>query len=116
MPSFSFPLLFRALFWLSCTLVLVLSLSPVEYLSASVFNWWDKAQHALGFSLLSGLGLMAYPILVWRVVTGLLAYGIAIEIMQEASGWRHGDFADFLADAVGVMLGSLVAWTARRHS
>lgn len=29
--------------------VTVLALLPVEHLQQPIFNWWDKAQHALAF-------------------------------------------------------------------
>lgn len=53
------PMLRRAAFWACLLAVVVLSLLPGERLPA-VFAWWDKAQHALGFALLTGLGLLAY--------------------------------------------------------
>ena len=97
-------------FWLACATVAVLSLLPTAYLSAGVFNWWDKAQHALAFAGLTLLGLWAYPGRSGRVIAGLLAFGAGIEIAQAATGWRIGELPDLLADAVGLVVGWLV-WT-----
>ncbi len=75
-----------------------------------VFNFWDKAQHALGFLGLTCLASLAYPEKHWRYLgMVLLLAGAAIELAQSATGWRHGDWLDLLADAVGIV----TALTAR---
>lgn len=94
----------QLLFWVAVAIVAVLSLLPGDYLPPVAFSVWDKAQHALGFLLLGVLGLNAYPNNIVRVVMGLLIYGAAIELAQAATGWRYGDWQDWLANAVGVAL------------
>ena len=42
---------FRGLFWGAVLAVTILALLPGEYLPG-VFDWWDKAQHALAFAVL----------------------------------------------------------------
>lgn len=101
-------------FWALLLCVAVLSLMPTAYLPAQVFNLWDKAQHALAFTALATLGLLAYPRQPWRVAIGLLAFGGAIELAQAATGWRYGEWSDWLADAVGLAAGSALAWRPRR--
>jgi hypothetical protein len=102
-------------FWLACATVAVLSLLPTAYLTGAVFDWWDKAQHALGFAGLSLLGLWAYPGRGGRVIGGLLVLGAGIEVAQAATGWRIGEIPDLLADAVGIGVGWLV-WTRLRRA
>ncbi len=92
----------RVLFWGACFSVGGLSLLPVEHLPPVAFDWWDKAQHAMAFLVLGGLGLLAYSEKPGCIVIGLLVYGAFIELAQAASGWRYGDWQDWLADAVGV--------------
>lgn len=83
-------LLARLSFWGLATAVTVLSLTPVEHLPPQVFDWWDKAQHALGFAALAVAARLAYPTLRGAVlVAGLLLHGAAIEWAQAASGWRR---------------------------
>lgn len=94
--------LVRSAFWLAYLAVAVLSLLPVEQLPLGVFDWWDKAQHALGFLVLAVLGLWGYSAFPGRVVLGLLGFGAVIELAQAATGWRYGDWQDCLADVVGV--------------
>ena len=84
--------------------VLVLALLPVEQLQLPIFNWWDKAQHALAFALLSLGALRLWPHRPLQVVFGMSLYGAAIEVMQWVVGWRFAEWADFGADVVGVVV------------
>ena len=101
-------------FWAAALGVAVLSLMPIAYLPPQVFSLWDKAQHALAFTALALLGLLAYPRQPWRMVLALLAFGGAIELAQAATGWRYGEWSDWLADAVGLAAGWALAWHPRR--
>lgn len=92
----------RLAFWPCLLGVVALSLSPVQNLPPQVFNVWDKAQHAGGFAVLTLLGLWAYPHRVTALLVAMLALGVGIELAQAATGWRYGDVADWVADAVGV--------------
>jgi hypothetical protein len=93
--------LFQLTFWLTSFLIAIFSLLPLPYLPQA-FDWWDKAQHALAFLAVSILGLWAYPSNPARVSLGLLLFGLGIELAQAATGWRFGDWQDWLADAIGV--------------
>jgi VanZ family protein len=96
--------------------VTVLTLLPADRLPpVPLFNWWDKAQHALAFGVLTVIARLGWPKgSAWRQALGLVAYGVLIEIAQAATGWRHGEVADALADAVGVVagLGVVAMWGA----
>ena len=97
---------------------LYLSLVPVQQLPQAL-DFWDKAQHSLGFAALAMGGLLAYPSHARRVALGLMLLGIGIELAQALSGWRHGDWLDWLADCVGVALGVLVIqlwWSKLRQT
>ena len=98
--------LMRVGWFLAMAAVTVLALMPSEHLQMPVFDWWDKAQHALAFVVLTGWALLLWPLHALRVVLGMLAYGAGIEGAQWAVGWRFAEWADLAADAVGVM----VAW------
>ena len=101
----------RAAFWLATAVVVVTSLLPGPYLpKGGIFDLWDKAQHALAFAVLALLGLWSWRprALRVRLVVGLLALGGVIEVAQHLSGWRHGDWADWLADSLGVLVAILV--------
>jgi len=53
------------------------------------------------------LGIFAYQKAIVRLVIGLFLYGGLIEILQWLSGWRSGEFADWLADGTGIFLGGI---------
>lgn len=95
----------QLVFWTAIAAVGVLSLTPVDRLPPRIFDIWDKAQHAAGFAVLALLGRLAYPPRLKKLATGLLVYGALIEFAQAATGWRQGDFNDWLADAVGTLIG-----------
>jgi VanZ family protein len=73
---------------------------------------WDKANHALAFACLAFSGLFALrerrraPL--W-VAIGLLALGGLIELVQLHVPGRSAEWADLLADAVGIGLGLAAA-------
>lgn len=92
----------RLAFWACLLAVVALSLTPVQHLPQQVFSLWDKAQHAGGFAVLTLLGLWAYPHRATTLLVAMLALGVGIELAQAATGWRYGDVADWVADAVGV--------------
>jgi VanZ family protein len=106
----------RVLFVLALLAIGVLALIPPKHLEMPLFDWWDKAQHALAFGVLTVWALLLWPASALRVVLGMLAYGAAIEVAQWAVGWRFGEWADWAADAVGVLSawGACRAWTSSR--
>jgi len=103
--------MFKFLFWLCFLALNALALSPSPYLPPlEVFNWWDKAQHAIGFGTLAFLAALAYPLVSrYRLAVLLCLQGVAIEVLQYWGGYRFGDWEDAVAGAVGVGLGLLVA-------
>jgi len=102
----------RLLFWLLLTAIVVLSLLPVSELPGGIFNFWDKAQHALAYALLALLALRAYPERrSLGTALALLLFGGVLELAQAASGWRYGEWSDLLANGVGIGLG-LTLWRA----
>jgi MYXO-CTERM domain-containing protein len=50
------------------------------------------------------------------LLVGLVIYGGCIEWAQHLTGWRHGDWADWVADSAGVALVAALALVRRRRS
>lgn len=100
----------KLLFWICFAGLNALALSPAPYLPPlEIFNWWDKAQHAIGFGTLTVLAVLAYPkVSKYRVAVLLCLQGVAIEVLQYVGGYRYGDWQDAVADAVGVLIGLLI--------
>ena len=95
-------------FFAGLALVTILSLIPSTAVPQA-FQFWDKAQHALGYVTLSITGCLAFPRHVMLVSTGLLAHGAAIEIMQTTlTTTRYGDAFDWLADGIGILAGFVI--------
>ena len=71
-----------------------------------IFNWWDKAQHAIGYGTLMVTALFAYPnTSKLRLAALLVLHGCLIEVLQYFSGYRFGDWQDAAADGAGVLIG-----------
>ena len=94
----------RLAFWICLAVVLTLALIPPSPYVPTL--WWDKANHALAFAVLAVLGSCSYPGRTSAVLLGLLGYGVLIELLQALTPYRTAEFADVLADAVGLVLGS----------
>ena len=100
----------KILFWICFIGLNALALSPAPYLPPDLFDWWDKAQHAIGFGTLAVLAVLAYPdVSKFRIGLLLVAWGVLIEVLQHLGGYRFGDWQDALADGVGVVLGLVLA-------
>jgi hypothetical protein len=89
----------KILFWICFFGLNALALSPAPYLPPALFDWWDKAQHAIGFGTLAVLAVSAYP----------NVSKLRIGVLQHLGGYRFGDWQDAVADGVGVVLGLLLA-------
>ncbi len=50
------------------------------------------------------LGWLSYPSFARNVTLGLVAYGVLIEVVQSLTGWRVGDWQDWLADCIGLAM------------
>ena len=94
----------RLVFGLSLIALTVASLTPVDQLPPQVMNIWDKAQHAIGFGWLAFWGLLAFPRHAQAVAVALLLWGGVIELLQIATGWRYGEWLDWIADGVGILI------------
>ena len=79
------------------------------------FNVWDKAQHTVAYAGLTLAGLTGRVGRGAVIVIGLLAHGAAMEFAQALFGWRSGDVLDWCADAVGVIVASVLVWGIRRR-
>jgi VanZ family protein len=109
----------RALFWATLVGIGVLALLPATSVPVLFLKGWDKAQHAVAFLVLGALARVVLPVRSRVIVVIMLAYGAAIEVAQGVTGSRHADWRDWVADAIGLVIGvgfvQLVGrWRARR--
>ena len=104
-----------ALWFAGIAAVVVVCLMPGQDLPRLPLS--DKLEHAFAFALLaaSAVQLFVRGRALAVVATGLLALGVAIELAQAAfTTTRAMESADVVADAIGIAVGMLVAWTPLR--
>ena len=72
---------------------------------------WDKLNHACAFAALAAAACFSLRFERARpaALLALLVYGGLIEIAQTNVPGRNGEWADLLADAVGIAIGALLA-------
>ena len=92
----------RWLFWLCVAAGLVLALWPAPEHKQLWFPQADKLQHAASFAALFALGWLGRFRSGWRLAFGLLALGATIEVLQSFTVTRTAEWADLLADVVGI--------------
>jgi VanZ family protein len=99
----------RATFHAALAGVTVLSVLPVD--TVSIVDLWDKLEHAIAYGVLAVLGAMAYSSVTTalRLAAALMAWGAALEVVQRFVPGRFCDPYDTLANAVGVIVGLLLA-------
>lgn len=107
----------RRLWWtLGVLLLLVISVLSLMPLDGPVLDLpsSDKLLHAIAYVVLTlYFGQLAGPrgVGLARVLAGLLAYGIAIELLQSISPPRGAELGDLVANLCGMALGALLLRT-----
>ena len=94
----------------------MLALWPAPEHPRPWFPQADKVQHGVAFAALVGLGWLGELRPLVRLCLGLLLLGIAIEVAQSFTATRTAEWADLLADAIGIAVGALGAVWAQRRS
>ena len=103
-----------AAFVLAVAVILYLSLAPTEDVPGDELVW-DKAAHAIAYTILVIVGLLFSTHRRWAVVLAVWAIGIGIEVAQAAMPFgRQGDPRDALANTIGIALG-VALWTIARR-
>lgn len=96
----------RAMLVISATAILYLATTNEPYPVPSSDN--DKLNHVLAFLQLTIVTRLAWPGLgrFW-IASGLIAFGVSIEIVQAQLPYRTFAVADIVADAAGIAVGLL---------
>ncbi len=76
----------------------------------------DKVAHTAAYALFVVLSVMVFGTRRLKyIVTILLSYGLILELLQSWVPAREPSFADFGANAIGVMTGLIfILWLAKR--
>lgn len=95
--------------------VLILALMPAP--PSTLDTGWDKLNHALAFAALAVCSCFSGSASPRRLLMAgalLIAFGGAIELLQSQIPGRDAEWADLLADSVGMVVGMLSALSMRR--
>ncbi len=115
-PTFDGPPLRAATVraWRSLLLVLlglVMLLALMPHPPRGLDAGWDKMNHLLAFAALALCGSMSQPasrrLRLWLWFS-LLVYGALIEVLQSFTPNRQAEWADLLADGLGIVLGAML--------
>lgn len=102
-----------ALYAGAVAVLLWLTLTPSDELPQ--VSLWDKAEHALAWLVLTGLGLALSPRRPRAIVGFALAFGVLVEILQAILPiGRDADWHDVVADTIGASLAFGLYLLARR--
>ncbi len=104
----------QGLFVLVLPVTLVVALLPLR-LRHDTFEHTDKLMHVGAFMGLAVLAALAWPGRQRVVFTGLIAYGVLVEVLQSFFPPRAASMADVVADGLGIALGLLLSsWLFKR--
>jgi len=111
-PRLKWRPLWLTLGWLWVIAILWLSLTPTP--PRIDLPEGDKLGHGLSYALLMFWFCQLHVSRAARVgyALGFIAMGVAIEFVQRATGYRSFELLDMAADAVGVLVGWLIARAA----
>ena len=96
------------------TIVLVAALVPSDWFWSpgrlSRFYISDKWLHGITFTVLAIWFSGQYARhSYWRLITGLVAFGLLIELTQRMISYRTADWMDLVADLLGIFIGMAIA-------
>jgi VanZ family protein len=95
-------------------MVLALALIPADWFwpddSDTLFFISDKWLHGITFTALALWFSGQYARhSYWRLILGLVAFGLLIEVTQRMVSYRTAEWVDLLADVLGIGLGMAIA-------
>lgn len=83
--------------------IVVLSVMPSP--PSADFESSDKVGHLVAYATLMGWFAILYPASKRLLAIACISLGVALELVQGALGYRSLEFADMLANSLGVLLG-----------
>ncbi|MEC9407950.1 MAG: VanZ family protein [Abyssibacter sp.] len=98
----------RLVGWLLLLVVGVLSLINLAETPADDVLW-DKLNHAIAYAVIAGWWAALLPGRRWKAAAIALVFGLAMEGVQGLLPYRAFEWADMLANGVGVLLGLLLS-------
>ena len=107
----------RGIFFISLTLIFYLSLVPaseMEFFNALSFIE-DKISHGVIFFYISILGMFCdFKIKYYTFMAIIFSFGLAIEIIHYVHPFRYFEWADLLANFLGIILARIIFKTFQK--
>ena len=96
--------------WLVLGLIALLSLLPMPQMAQVDVPGADKFEHLLAYFLVCfwHSQLRLTPTQLMRRAVAIVAFSGLIEVLQEQTGYRSGDFNDLIANSIGVIFGVVI--------
>lgn len=103
--------------WYGCGAALLLAVGLLSLLPVPDIVVGDKLSHLVTYALLGAWFslLAARPGALVAVFFGLLGYGALIELLQGMTAYRYAEWADLLANGIGILLGLPFHFTPLRR-
>ena len=103
--------------WYAFGSAMLIAVAIVSLMPAPATGVSDKLAHLLTYFLLAGwFAVIAQNrvVLAWSI-SGLVGYGMLIELLQAQTGYRYAEWGDVLANAAGCAGGSALYLTPLRR-
>ena len=95
--------------WLLVGVVVYLSLARIDVDLPEAGG--DKIGHVLAYAAMAFWFMQVYVTSGSRraIAAGLVVLGVALEVLQGQTGYRHFDYADMIANTIGVIAGLIAS-------
>ena len=96
-----------ASYWFVLAYIMLLVLGIMSLIPVPDIGGGDKVAHFLAYGALSAWFslIVEQRITLWRILIGLISYGLLLELLQGLTSYRSGDLADAVANSLGVITG-----------
>ena len=94
-------------YWFALAYILLLVLGILSLMPAPDIGGNDKTAHFVAYAALSAWFslIVEQRKSLWRILFGLISYGLLLEYLQSLTSYRQGDVADAVANSLGVITG-----------
>jgi len=96
-----------ARYWFGLAYIMLLVFGILSLMPGPDIGDSDKIAHFVSYAALSAWFslIIEERKSLWRILIGLISYGLLLELLQSLTSYRIGDLADALANSLGVITG-----------
>ena len=106
-----------ARYWFALAYIMLLVFGILSLMPGPDIGDSDKIAHFVGYAALSAWFclIIEQRNSLWRILIGLISYGLLLELLQSLTSYRFGDLADVVANSLGVITGLVFYFTPLRR-